>query len=92
MGILWVLMWKLSYLDLLTGQMCVDVDSVNLTWTFVGCEDGRTGGREGTSRQDWTTSDAGYPPQIDLCQGRWSETSLLRRESKKKNQSAVSLF
>lgn len=36
-----MLMWKLSYLDLLTGQMCVDVDSVNLMWTFVGCEDGR---------------------------------------------------
>lgn len=32
------------YSDLLTGQICVDVDSVNLMWTFVGCEDGRTGG------------------------------------------------
>lgn len=37
-------MWKLPRLDLLTGPMCVDADSVNLMWTFVGCEEGRTGG------------------------------------------------
>lgn len=36
-----ILIFKLAYSDLLTGQICVDVDSVNLMWTFVGCEDGR---------------------------------------------------